>query len=213
MGKFLQVVARCLKSLGAAFFIFVNIFHSLNAEMLMNEQAPTETAIFAGGSFWCMQHDFDQVDGVISTVAGYTGGKAENPTYEEVLSGSTGHVEAVQIVYDPKIISYKQLLNVFWHNVDPTRNDGQFCDEGTQYRPVIFYEDDQQKSLAEESEQSLIKAKKISPILVDVLPAMTFYPAENYHQEYWKKNSLRYKYYRHNCGRDKRLKEIWGARS
>lgn len=167
-------------------------------------------ATFASGCFWCTQHDFDQVKGVVSTKSGYTGGEKENPTYEEVSAGGTGHVESVEVTYDPKIVSYQQLLDFYWVNVDPTRNDGQFCDKGNQYRPVIFYHNENQKELAEKSKNKLIADHKISPILVDILPAKTFYAAEEYHQEYHKKNPVRYNFYRYRCGRDARLQEIWG---
>lgn len=172
----------------------------------MNKQ--TEVAIFAGGCFWCMEHDFDQVPGVISTTSGYTGGTKVDPTYEEVSSGKTGHVESVQVVYDPSKVSYEHLLDFYFHNIDPTRNDGQFCDEGSQYRPVIFYENEEQKRLAEQYKQNLIASKKVEPVLVDILPAQTFYPAEEYHQKYYKKNPIRYKFYRTTCGRDRRLKQL-----
>lgn len=167
-----------------------------------------KTATFASGCFWCTQSDFDHVKGVVSTTAGYTGGEKVNPSYKEVSAGGTGHVESVQVKYDPKVITYADLLNFYWHSVDPTRNDGQFCDKGNQYRPVIFYHNEEQKALAEKSKAEM--SKKIQPILVEVLPAKTFYPAEEYHQEYYKKNPLRYKFYRYSCGRDNRLKEIWG---
>lgn len=172
--------------------------------------AEDETATFAGGCFWCVQHDFDEVDGVVSTTAGYTGGTVANPTYEQVSAGKTGHVESVQVTYDPSKVSYEQLLNVYWHNIDPTRSDGQFCDKGNQYRPVIFYHNAMQKELAEKYKQRLIAENKIKPIEVEILPAQTFYPAEEYHQEYYQKNPIRYKYYRFNCGRDARLRQIWG---
>ncbi len=171
----------------------------------------SDIAIFAGGCFWCVQHDFDQVDGVVSTTAGYTGGTKVNPTYKEVSAGKTGHVEAVEVNYDPNKVSYEELLNFYFHNIDPTRDDGQFCDDGNQYRPVIFYSDDKQKKLAEEYKQKLVDTKKFPAVRVQILPAQTFYPAEEYHQEYYQKNPIRYKYYRYNCGRDKRLKELWGA--
>ena len=169
-----------------------------------------ETATFAGGCFWCLQHDFDRVKGVIKTTAGFTGGNKENPSYEEVSAGNTGHVEAVQVIYDPKKITYHELLNYYWHNIDPTRNDGQFCDKGSQYRPVIFYHNEMQRKMAEKYKQNLIESNEIHPVLVEILPSKTFYPAEKYHQEYYKKNPFRYKYYRKTCGRDKRLKELWG---
>lgn len=170
-----------------------------------------ETATFAGGCFWCVQKDFDQITGVISTTVGYTGGSTANPSYEEVSSGKTGHVEALEIIYNPDKISYEDLLHIYFHNIDPTRDDGQFCDQGNQYRPIIFYHDEKQKTMAEKYKEKLIDSKKIHPILVQILPATTFYPAEGYHQKYYQKNPLRYKFYRYNCGRDKRLKQIWGS--
>ena len=148
------------------FFLFL-VLCGLRAEATVNQQ--TQVAIFAGGCFWCMEHDFDQVPGVISTASGYTGGTKVNPTYEEVSSGGTGHVEAVQVVYDPSKVSYQQLLDFYFHNIDPTRNDGQFCDNGSQYRPVIFYENNEQKQLAEKYKQDLIASKKVQPVLVDIL--------------------------------------------
>ncbi len=180
------------------------------AEEKLSDTSKYEYATFASGCFWCTQHDFDQVKGVISTTAGYTGGEKENPTYEEVSGGGTGHIESLQVKYDPNEVSYQNLLDFYWHNVDPTRNDGQFCDKGNQYRPVIFYHNENQKDLAETYKNKLISDKKIHPILVEILPAKTFYAAEEYHQNYYKKNPLRYKFYRHRCGRDDRLKEIWG---
>jgi peptide-methionine (S)-S-oxide reductase len=170
-----------------------------------------ETAIFAGGCFWCTQHDFDQVPGVISTTAGYTGGDVDNPTYEQVSDGGTGHLESVQVTYDSDQVTYNQLLDFYFHNVDPTRDDGQFCDKGPEYRPAIFYVTEEQREEAEQYKESLIASKRFKHVLVQILPAKTFYPAEDYHQEYWKKNPVRYKYYRHRCGRDARLKQLWGS--
>ena len=170
-----------------------------------------EVAIFAGGCFWCMQPPFDALDGVISTTAGYTGGHTKNPTYHEVSAGGTGHAESVQVVFDPKKISYKKLLDVFWHNIDPTTPNRQFCDAGTQYRSAIFYMNDEQKRLAEESLDELKKNKPFKgSIVTEITRASEFYPAEEYHQEYYKKNPVRYKFYRYGCGRDARLKELWG---
>jgi peptide-methionine (S)-S-oxide reductase len=170
-----------------------------------------ETATFAGGCFWCMEPPFEKLDGVISTTAGYTGGHKKNPTYEEVSHGGTGHAEAVQIVFDPRKISYSRLLDVFWHNVDPTNAHGQFCDNGDQYRSEIFYHNEEQRQLAVESLQSLEKKKLFAdPIVTRIAPATTFYPAEEYHQDYYKKNPLRYKFYRYTCGRDQRLEQLWG---
>ncbi|MBM3262582.1 MAG: peptide-methionine (S)-S-oxide reductase MsrA [candidate division Zixibacteria bacterium] len=167
-------------------------------------------ATFAGGCFWCMEPPFDKLDGVISTTSGYIGGKVKNPTYEQVSKGGTGHAEAVQIVYDPRKVTFQQLLDVFWHNVDPTVKDGQFCDWGNQYRTAIFYHDETQKQLAESSRKSLLSSGRIKNIETEIVMASPFYPAEEYHQDYYKKNPLRYKLYRYNCGRDKRLEEIWG---
>jgi len=178
-------------------------------------QAPkpaTAKAIFAGGCFWCMEPPFDKTDGVIATISGYTGGKKVNPTYEEVSSGTTGHAESVQVEYDPKKVSYEKLLDVFWHNVDPTQKDGQFCDHGNQYRTAIFVANDEQKKLAEASKAALMKSKPFKgDIVTEIVPATTFYPAEDYHQDYYLKNPVRYKFYRTGCGRDARLKELWGS--
>jgi peptide-methionine (S)-S-oxide reductase len=173
-----------------------------------------ETATFAGGCFWCMEAPFDKLEGVISTTSGYTGGHKKDPTYKEVSHGGTGHAEAVQIVYDPKKVSYTKLLEVFWHNVDPTNAHGQFCDNGDQYRSEIFYHNEEQRRLAVASEQDLEKHKSFSaPIVTRIAPATTFYPAEEYHQDYYQKNPIRYKYYRFSCGRDPRLEELWGENS
>jgi peptide-methionine (S)-S-oxide reductase len=171
--------------------------------------ADSSTAIFAGGCFWCMQADFDKVHGVTKTIAGYTGGSAANPSYEQVSAGGTGHYEAVKVVFDPQQVTYKQLLDFFWKNIDPTNDKGQFCDEGNQYRAVIFYANDQQKKLAEASKQALITSGRFKYIATQILPAGAFYPAEDYHQKYYLKNPIRYKYYRYSCGRDKRLKDLW----
>jgi len=172
--------------------------------------ASLETAIFAGGCFWCMEPPFEKLAGVISVTSGYTGGKTGNPSYEEVSAGSTGHAEAVEIRFDPAKVSYAQLLQVFWHNIDPTVRNRQFCDSGSQYRTAIFYRNEQQKKLALKSKEALEKAKPFpEPIVTEITPASRFYPAEEYHQDYYRKNPLRYKYYRYSCGRDKRLKELW----
>jgi len=172
---------------------------------------PTETAkaTFAGGCFWCMEPPFDKLDGVISTISGYAGGKKKNPTYEEVSAGNTGHAEVVQVTYDPKKITYEKLLEVFWRNVDPLTPNRQFCDVGSQYRTAIFYHDETQKRLAEESKKALSKRFK-EPIVTEIVAASEFYPAEDYHQDYYTKNPLRYKYYRYSCGRDQRLEALWG---
>jgi peptide-methionine (S)-S-oxide reductase len=170
-------------------------------------------ATFAGGCFWCMESDFDKVEGVVSTTSGYTGGQKKNPTYEEVSSGGTGHAESVQVVYDPAKVTYAQLLEAYWHNVDPLTPNQQFCDVGNQYRTAIFYHDAEQKRLAEESKarvEQQLQAKFHRPVVTQIVAASTFYPAEEYHQDYYKKNPLRYKFYRTSCGRDNRLAEVWG---
>lgn len=168
-------------------------------------------ATFAGGCFWCMEPPFDKLTGVISTTVGYTGGHKENPTYEEVSSGTTGHAEAIQIVFDPEKTSYDALLDVFWRNIDPTVKDQQFCDHGNQYRTAIFYHDEEQKRLAEQSKKALIESGWIKEIFTEITEASTFYVAEDYHRDYYQKNPIRYKFYRYGCGRDKRLKELWGV--
>ncbi len=169
------------------------------------------TAIFAGGCFWCMEAPFDALPGVLDTTSGYTGGTVENPSYAEVSNGGTGHVEAVQVTYDPQIITYEKLLETFWHNVDPLDNGGQFCDRGSQYRSVIFYVDEVQHQAAERSKADL-EASGILPgtIATDILPATEFYPAEAYHQNYYQTHPIRYKVYRFGCGRDQRLAQLWG---
>jgi peptide-methionine (S)-S-oxide reductase len=171
----------------------------------------TAKATFAGGCFWCMEPPYDKLPGVISTTSGYMGGAKRHPTYEEVSTGTTGHTEVVQVVYDPAKVSYEKLLEVFWRNIDPTVRDRQFCDVGSQYRTAIFYHGDEQKRLAEASRAALEKSKPFkAPIVTPVQAAGDFWPAEDYHQDYYKKNPVRYKYYRTGCGRDERLKELWG---
>jgi peptide-methionine (S)-S-oxide reductase len=167
-------------------------------------------ATFAGGCFWCVEADFDKVPGVISTTSGYIGGKEQNPTYQQVSSGGTSHTEAVEIVYDPSKVSYEKLLDTFWRNHDPLAKNRQFCDSGPQYRPGIFYHDEEQRKLAEESKKAV--QAKFAPRIVhtEVTRAGAFYKAEDYHQDYYEKNPLRYKFYRYNCGRDQRLEELWG---
>jgi peptide-methionine (S)-S-oxide reductase len=166
-------------------------------------------ATFAGGCFWCTEADFDKVEGVISTTSGFIGGMVVNPTYEQVVTGRTGHTEAVEIVYNPAAVSYEQLLEVFWKNHDPLAKDRQFCDRGNQYRPGIFYHNDEQRRLAEASKQKY-QARFKQPIQTEITAATTFYKAEEYHQDYYKKNPVRYQFYRFNCGRDARLEELWG---
>ncbi|MBC7961316.1 MAG: peptide-methionine (S)-S-oxide reductase MsrA [Steroidobacteraceae bacterium] len=173
--------------------------------------AAVEKATFAGGCFWCMEAPFDSLNGVISVTVGYTGGSVKKPTYEQVSAGGTGHAEAVQIVYDPTKVTYSRLLEVFWHNIDPTARDRQFCDSGHQYRSGIFYHNMEQQKSAQQSKTALDKSRIFKEAVVtEIVAATEFYPAEEYHQHYYKKNPLRYKYYRSGCGRDKRLKELWG---
>lgn len=177
----------------------------------ISDAANLEKATFAGGCFWCMVHPFEKLDGVKEVISGYTGGRKENPTYEEVSSGTTGHVEAVQVIYDPAKVSYQKLLDVFWRQIDPTDAGGQFVDRGTQYRSVIFSHTPEQKALAEKSRADLQRSGRFNkPIVTDILPAGKFYRAEEYHQDYYKKNPIRYKFYRYNSGRDQFLKKVWG---
>lgn len=170
-----------------------------------------EKATFAGGCFWCMESPFDEMKGVLSTTSGYTGGNVKNPTYKQVSNGKTGHTEAVEIKYNSNLVNYSQLLAVFWRNIDPTVQNRQFCDVGNQYRSAIFYHNEDQKKLAQETKKKVEKQLK-KPIFTEIKPIATFYPAEDYHQDYYKKNPLLYKYYRHRCGRDQRLTEIWGSK-
>ena len=177
------------------------------------EQGPPPRALatFAGGCFWCMEPPFDKTPGVISTTSGYVGGKTANPTYDEVSGGRTGHAEAVQVVYDPTKVTYAQLLAVFWRNIDAHDAGGQFCDRGDQYRTGIFVHDEAQRKEADESKRALAASGKLKkPIVTEIVAATKFYPAEEYHQDYYKKNPFRYEFYRTNCGRDARLKQVWG---
>lgn len=175
-------------------------------------QPALAVATFAGGCFWCMEPPFDDLDGVVATLSGYTGGWVENPTYEQVTSGTTGHAEAVQVVYDPARITYEKLLDVFWRNIDPTTPDRQFVDVGAQYRPAIFYHDEDQRRLAEQSRDRLGASGRFAePIRTEIVPAAAFYPAEDYHQDYYKKNPIRYKLYRYGSGRDAFLERVWGS--
>ncbi len=172
----------------------------------------SERAIFAGGCFWCEETTFEGLPGVLSVVSGYTGGKAVNPTYEAVSAGGTGHAESVEITYDPAKVTYQRLLDVYWHNIDPTQANGQFCDHGTQYRSAIFYLDDAQKKAALASNRKLETTPQRwrGRIVTEIVPAGKFHPAEEYHQDFWKKSPERYFSYREGCGRDARLKELWG---
>lgn len=168
-----------------------------------------DVATFAGGCFWCMEGPFEKLPGVSSVTSGYTGGQKAKPSYEEVSSGTTGHAESVQVIYDPARVSYEKLLEVYWHNVDPLSANGQFCDRGSQYRSAIFYHGEAQRQAAEASRRR-VQERFHEKVVTQIVPASTFYPAEEYHQDYYKKNPLRYQSYRTGCGRDRRLRELWG---
>ncbi|MDH5764802.1 MAG: peptide-methionine (S)-S-oxide reductase MsrA [Gammaproteobacteria bacterium] len=171
------------------------------------------TAIFAGGCFWCMEPPFDRLEGVLSTTSGYTGGQTENPSYKEVSAGGTGHTEAIKVEYDPSKITYEDLLAVFWKNIDPTTRDAQFCDHGNQYRSGIYYQDEAQRQAAMASLKAMQQNKPFKEAIVtEIEAASIFYPAEDYHQDYYQKNPVRYKYYRYRCGRDQRLNQLWGEK-
>jgi peptide-methionine (S)-S-oxide reductase len=185
----------------------------LMAAALLPQAAPAQSqavATFAAGCFWCVEADFDKVDGVLETTSGYAGGKLANPTYQQVSAGRTGHTEVVRIAYDPARVTYQQLLDVFWRNVDPLVKNRQFCDTGDMYRSAIFYHDEEQRRLAEASKKAV--QAKFSPrqVYTEIVQAGAFYPAEDYHQDYYKKNPVRYGFYRLNCGRDARLEQLWG---
>lgn len=172
-------------------------------------KAKTATAVFAGGCFWCMEPPYDKLPGVVATTSGYSGGQKENPTYEQVSAGDTGHIEVIQVTFDPKQVSYEKLLEAFWRNVDPLDKGGQFCDRGNTYTTAIFYQDEEQKKIVEQS-KAAIEKKLGKTVVTAIRPAATFYAAEDYHQDYYLKNPLRYKYYRYSCGRDQRLEQLWG---
>ena len=206
-----MIFGRSFASLPALLALPLALAAALLASAPVGAQTSLAKATFAGGCFWCMEHPFDELAGVVSTTSGYIGGDKANPTYREVSSGTTGHAEAVEVVYDPRKVGYEKLLEVFWMNVDPTDSGGQFCDRGSQYRTGIFYYTDEQKRLAEASKASLAKSKPFkAPLVTEITKATTFYPAEDYHQDYYVKNPVRYKFYRTGCGRDARLKALWG---
>ena len=176
------------------------------------EAAAPAKAYFAGGCFWCMEEAFENVDGVNAVVSGYMGGTVANPTYEQVSAGQTGHAESVEVSYDPAKVSYQKLLDAFWHNVDPVTPNAQFCDHGSQYRSAVFYGTDEEKRLSEESKGAIEHSKRFAePIVTQLVKASTFYPAEEYHQDFYKKNPIRYKYYKFSCGRAQRLEALWGT--
>ncbi len=197
----------------ATLLVFGHQVRGMNEQMekqMDDKPEKTKTAVFAGGCFWCTESDFEKVDGVIEAISGYTGGHVPNPTYKQVSKGVTGHVEAVKVVYDPAKVSYEGLLEVFWRHVDPTDGEGQFVDRGSQYRSVIFYANEQEHRLAETSKKRLAASGRFDkPIVTDILPLSTFYPAEDYQQDYYKKKSIRYRWYRHGSGRDQFLEKVW----
>ena len=192
-------------------FYWVLPVHAQDLSQSSFQNSPTATAkaTFAGGCFWCMEKPFDEVQGVVSTTSGYTGGQQPNPTYDQVSAGTTGHAEAVQVAYDPTQVSYEKLLDVFWHNVDPVDTGGQFCDRGNQYRSSVFYQDKDQQDIAEQSKTE-ISQQLPQPIATEVVEASKFYPAEDYHQNFYQTHSAKYRFYRFACGRDRRLAEVWG---
>jgi len=176
-----------------------------------NDSLQEAKATFAGGCFWCMEEAFEGVEGVISVVSGYTGGQVENPTYEQVSAGGTGHTESIEVTFDPYKVTYQQLLEVFWRNVDPTTPNAQFCDHGNQYRTAIFYHNEAQEQLIDASKKKIESSKAFpDSIVTEIAPVSVFYPAEEYHQDFYTKNPIRYKYYKWNCGRAKRLEQLWG---
>jgi peptide-methionine (S)-S-oxide reductase len=192
--------------------VFTALIGALSASSLAASEHNSNVATFAGGCFWCMEPPYDRQAGVISTRSGYTGGERENPTYQEIGRGDTGHAQAVEVIFDPDNISYKQLLEIFWYNVDPFAVDQQFCDVGTQYRSAIFYHDEEQRALAEATKAE-IEQRFDREVATQIMPASVFWEAEEYHQAYYQKNPLRYRFYRHNCGRDNRLEEVWGEQA
>jgi len=217
MGQGRVIISLLAGTLMINFFLSAGTVYADNSveapkgEMTMNENL--REATFAGGCFWCMEASFEKLEGVVSVTSGYAGGVEENPTYKEVSAGKTGHAEAVQILFDPDRISYKTLLDVFWRQINPTTPDRQFVDVGRQYRSAIFYHDEEQKKLAEGSRGQMDASGRFgAPIVTEIVPVGRFWPAEAYHQDYYKKNSIRYKYYRFGSGRDQYLKKIWGKK-
>ncbi len=202
MTKKIRIIFLCVFTFSMAQFVSSTLWAAENAK-----------AIFAAGCFWCIEKDFEKYEkeGIVSVVSGYTGGAKENPTYEQVSAGDSGHLEVVEVTYDPKKISYTRLLEIFWMNIDPYDSKGQFCDKGQQYTSAAYYSNDREKKLFEEFKAQLLKSGKLKgEVFVAHLPAGKFYLAEDYHQDYYKKNPIKYKYYRSSCGRDKRLEVIWG---
>lgn len=199
------IYLKSLLRIAVIFLIVGGVAHAAQSP----GSTPTAKATFAGGCFWCMEPPYDELEGVTSTISGYIGGTKKDPTYEQVSAGTTGHTEAVQITYDPQKVSYEKLLEIFWRNIDPLTANAQFCDSGSQYRSGIFYHDEAQKKLAEASKKR-VQTRFKQPVVTEITAASDFYPAEDYHQDYYKKNPVRYRYYRGRCGRDERLKQVWG---
>ena len=190
----------------------VSLFASVSAFAQAQSTTSNATAIFAGGCFWCIEADFEKLPGVFGAQSGYTGGKTLNPTYKTIGGGDTGHTEAVRITYDPSKVTYATLLEFFWRHIDPTVKDQQFCDVGNQYRSAIYYDNEDQRAVIEASKAAILKAGKVKVIHTEIAKATTFYVAEDYHQDYYKKNPVRYNYYRNGCGRDARVAQIWGTK-
>jgi peptide-methionine (S)-S-oxide reductase len=198
---------RALRTL-MSFFVAAAAFGPLLQPA--HAQAAKATAIFAGGCFWCIEKDFEKLPGVIEAESGYTGGRTTQPTYEQIGTGRTGHTEAVRVIYDPAKVSYSQLVEYFWRHIDPTVKDRQFCDVGSQYRSGIYWQNDAERKVAEASRDALVKSKRFPAIHTELAAASTFWLAEDYHQDYYKKNPVRYNLYRANCGRDLRVEQLWG---
>lgn len=191
-------------------FLLIGSWNLQSASQAAADTTPGK-AYFAGGCFWCMEEVFEKVDGVLSATSGYMGGTVSNPTYEEVSAGRTGHAESVEVVYDPAKVSYQKLLDAFWRNVDPITPNAQFCDHGNQYRSAIFFQTDEEKRASDTSKQAIEQSRRFKePIVTQIVMAPQFYPAEEYHQDFYKKNPIRYKLYKYNCGRAQRLDELWG---
>jgi len=205
---------RVYPLLSIPFIVLALIMSSLQAEETTSNSAAsnTESIVLAGGCFWCIESDYEKLDGIINVVSGYSGGKSKNPTYKQVSAGNSGHIEVVEVTYNPQVIKHAQILDYFWRHIDPTRDDGQFCDRGPQYRPAIFYKNNTEKQAILKSASHIEKTKSFKePLKVEFIQARPFYPAEDYHQDYYKKNPVRYKYYRYSCGRDARIEELWGS--
>lgn len=204
--------SRVRNSMARAALLLTAVMALSASSAAAEDRGATAVATFAGGCFWCIEADLEKLDGVLSVTSGYTGGETKNPTYKDVSAGVTGHAEAVRVLFDPAVISYDELLGHFWRSIDPTAEDRQFCDVGRQYRSAIFYHDEAQRAAAERSRSALEHSKPFKePIVTEIAAATAFYPAEASHQDYAKKNPIRYRYYRNGCGRDQRLAELWGG--